>query len=61
MPAGELGQIALLDLLNLDSVAYVLTGDLGRLDADGLHLQGRSPTAAPKGCSLAFDQAQGEG
>ena len=68
LPWGEEGQIALRDLANLDSAAYVLTGDLGRchpvppeaaahlpwpVDAC-LQLCGRAGAVA-KGCSIALD------
>ena len=64
------GQIAFFDLCNLDSAAFILTGDIGRLvslDEDlqnrlpghpkfALKLYGRAPSAVPKGCSIAWDE-----
>lgn len=64
------GQIALFDICNIDSAAYILTGDLGRLVSlpDALRMQtpghpkfalklyGRAPSAVPKGCSMAWDE-----
>ncbi len=64
------GQIAIFDLCNIDSAAYVLTGDLGqwqKLNADcskslaknpkrALKLLGRASSAEPKGCSLAWEE-----
>ena len=64
------GQIAFFDLCNLDSAAFILTGDIGRLvslNGDlqnrlpghpkyALKLYGRAPNAVPKGCSMAWDE-----
>lgn len=64
------GQIALFDLCNVDSAAFILTGDIGRLvplpDAlraclpghpkFALKLYGRAANAIPKGCSMAWDE-----
>ena len=63
------GQIALFDLCNLDSVSFILTGDVGCLvtlpaslqaslpgaPAYALRLYGRASSAIPKGCSLAWE------
>lgn len=67
---GHEGQIAFFDLCNLDSAAYILTGDVGTLvelppdvrratvgfPKYGLRLRGRAPSAVPKGCSMAWDE-----
>lgn len=64
------GQIALFDPCNLDSVSFILTGDIGRLVPLGarlrstipghpkyaLKLYGRAPNAVPKGCSMSWDE-----
>ena len=64
------GQIAFFDLCNIDSAAFILTGDIGRLvtlSADlqnrlpghpkfALKLYGRAPGAIPKGCSMAWEE-----
>lgn len=69
MPGND-GQIAFFDMCNLDSAAFILTGDIGRLevlDADvqnrlpchpktALRLYGRAPNAIPKGCSLTWEE-----
>lgn len=54
--AGETGILAHLDLANLGSVAAILTEDLGSLVPGGFTLQGRSPGAEPRGCSLAMEE-----
>ncbi len=67
---GNPGQIAFCDLCNLDSAAYILTGDIGTLvelpnelrnrikgyPRFALNLAGRAPNAIPKGCSIAWDE-----
>jgi len=53
--AGERGILAHLDLANLGSVAAILTEDLGSLVPGGFTLQGRTPGAEPRGCSLAME------
>ena len=72
LPPDQDGQIAFFDLCNLDSAAFILTGDVGRLvplNADlqnrlpthpqvALKLYGRAPNAVPKGCSIAWDEWQ---
>ena len=58
-PATE-GLVAFFDLLNLDNVSAILTGDLGRLDARGrLTLLGRAPGATLRGCSLTAEELLG--
>ena len=64
VPPGEAGILAHLDLANLGSVARVLTEDLGRMVPGGFVLEGRSPGAEPRGCSLAMEDflmGMGEG
>jgi hypothetical protein len=56
LPAGRIGLLRHVDLANLFSVAAVQTEDLGRVDEDGLVLEGRAPDAPPRGCSIAMDQ-----
>lgn len=67
---GHEGQIALFDLCNIDSAAFILTGDIGmrvELPAElsrrivghpsyALKLSGRAPDAVAKGCSMAWDE-----
>jgi hypothetical protein len=55
LPAGRTGLLRHIDLANLDSVAAIQTEDLGRVDPEGLVLEGRALGAAPRGCSLAMD------
>lgn len=52
---GEPGLLCHLDLANLDSVARVLTEDLGVAFGDGFRLLGRAPGAEPRGCSLTME------
>jgi len=52
---GEMGLLAHLDLANIDSVAALLTEDLGRKTGNGFMFSGRLPSAAPKGCSLSAE------
>ncbi|MCA9517914.1 MAG: hypothetical protein KC635_23400 [Myxococcales bacterium] len=57
LPAGADGLVACFDLLNLDNVSAILTGDLGRLDERGrLTLHGRAPDAVRRGCSLTAEE-----
>ncbi len=55
LPPGERGILAHLDLANLGSVSAVLTEDLAVLVDGGFRLEGRSPGAEPRGCSLAME------
>ena len=55
LPAGETGLLRHVDLANLHSVAAVQTEDLGRLEDDGLVVEGRVAGATPRGCSIAMD------
>lgn len=57
LPPGERGLVACFDLLALDNIAALLTGDLGTLDAHGhLTLHGRAPGAVLRGCSLTAEE-----
>lgn len=50
---GEVGLVAHLDLANVDTCAFIQTGDLGSLDAEGnLTLNGRLAGAQLRGCGL---------
>ena len=56
VPQGDTGLVAFFDLLNLDNVSAILTGDQGHLDAEGrLTLLGRAPGAVLRGCSLTAE------
>lgn len=52
---GEIGLLAHIDLANIDSVAAILTEDIGREVEGGFLLIGRATGAAAKGCSLTLD------
>ncbi len=52
-PSGDTpGPICVFDPVNLDSIAFIVTEDMGTLDDAGLILHGRLPGAEPRGCSL---------
>jgi hypothetical protein len=53
---GRPGIIAVTDLANLYSCAFLLTQDLGIQHADGFEVLGRAPGADARGCSIAMDQ-----
>ena len=53
---GTPGLLQHLDLANLYSVSAVLTEDVGRRRGDGFRVQGRSPDAEPRGCSLTMEE-----
>jgi hypothetical protein len=55
LESGEVGLLSHLDLANLDSVAAILTEDLGELRFDGFRLHGRIEGAEPRGCSLSME------
>jgi hypothetical protein len=55
VPAGTTGVLAHFDAANLDSVAAVLTEDLGQEVEDGFIVLGRARAAAARGCSIALD------
>ncbi len=52
---GETGLLAHLDLANIDSVAAILSEDLGQQTKDGFILLGRTSNAERKGCSITID------
>jgi len=57
LPPGGIGLVACFDLLNLDNVSALLTGDLGWIDLLGrLTLLGRAPDAVVRGCSLTAEE-----
>jgi len=56
VPNGEVGLLAHTDLANIDSVASILTEDLGRKVAGGFVLLGRATGADRKGCSITMDE-----
>lgn len=60
-PIGSLGVVGHIDLANLETAAFLLTADLGRLvpgDAGepGLQLAGRAPGSEERGCSLVAEE-----
>ena len=57
LPDSEVGVLRIDDPANLDSVAAILTADLGQLDGRHLELLGRAPGALLRGCSLAVEDA----
>jgi len=56
VPEGEIGLLAHLDLANLDSVAAILTEDLGRKRGEQFTFVGRDTLASPKGCSSSAEE-----
>lgn len=59
--AGDLGVVGHLDLANLDTLAFVQTADLGRLDPDGrLQLAGRLARSDWRGCGLDAEEITGK-
>lgn len=59
LPAGEVGLLRVVDLMNLGSAVAIQTSDLGRMDPDrkGFVVLGRAPGATPRGCARAMDAA----
>ncbi len=56
VPEGEMGLLAHYDLANIDSCAFVLTGDIGvRQENNTFELIGRAKKLSLKGCSLMND------
>lgn len=53
---GEAGILCHIDLANLDSVAAILTEDVGVAAGTGFRLLGRAEGAEPRGCSLAMEE-----
>jgi len=56
MPEGQPGVLAHVDLANYNSVAAILTEDMGIKRNDGFIFLGRVQGADAKGCSLALDE-----
>lgn len=57
LPPGQTGLVALFDLLNLDNVSALVTGDLGQLGPSGqLTLLGRAQGSVVRGCSLTAEE-----
>lgn len=56
VPDGTPGVIAITDLANLYSCAFLLTQDIGVRYADGFEVLGRAPGSEARGCSIAMDQ-----
>jgi hypothetical protein len=56
VPQGQPGIVAVTDLANLYSSAFLLTQDIGIQHPDGFEVLGRAPGAEARGCSIAMDQ-----
>lgn len=56
MPEGEAGLLVQVDLANYNSVAAILTEDMGIKKDNGFIFLGRAQGAEAKGCSLALDE-----
>ncbi|HEY3368460.1 MAG TPA: hypothetical protein VGK74_25680 [Symbiobacteriaceae bacterium] len=56
VPPGTPGIVAVTDLANLYSCAFLLTQDVGVQHPDGFEILGRAPGAEARGCSIAMDQ-----
>jgi len=56
VPPGRPGLVAVTDLANLYSCAFLLTQDIGVQYPDGFEILGRAPGAEAKGCSIAMDE-----
>lgn len=56
MPEGEPGVLVQVDLANFNSVAAILTEDMGIKKDNGFIFLGRVQGAEAKGCSLALDE-----
>lgn len=56
VPDGQPGVVAIADLANLHSCAFLLTQDIGINYPDGFEILGRAPGAEAKGCSIALDE-----
>jgi hypothetical protein len=59
VPDGEVGIAKIVDLMNVDSAAFVLTQDRVRRVEGGFELLGRAVGAPPRGCSIAIDELLG--
>ncbi|HEY9886331.1 MAG TPA: hypothetical protein V6C96_03620, partial [Vampirovibrionales bacterium] len=56
MPLQENGLIAIYDLCNMDSMPFVLTGDIGqKINETCFEILGRANKLTPKGCSLMIN------
>jgi len=53
---GEPGLVAVTDLANLSSCAFLLTQDVGVAYPDGFEVLGRAPGSEARGCSIAMDE-----
>ncbi|HLO03813.1 MAG TPA: CoF synthetase [Symbiobacteriaceae bacterium] len=53
---GQPGIVAVTDLANLYSSAFLLTQDIGIQHPDGFEILGRAPGSEARGCSIAMDQ-----
>lgn len=53
---GSPGLLAFFDLANAGSVSHVLTEDVGVVVGGRMRLEGRSPGAEPRGCSLVAEE-----
>ncbi|WP_374711876.1 LuxE/PaaK family acyltransferase [Symbiobacterium terraclitae] len=56
VPPGQPGMVAVTDLANLYSCAFLLTQDIGVQYPDGFEILGRAPGAEARGCSIAMDE-----
>jgi hypothetical protein len=56
VPDGTPGVVAITDLANLYSCAFLLTQDIGVRYTDGFEILGRAPGSEARGCSIAMDQ-----
>lgn len=54
---GRTGILRIDDPANLDTVSAIQTSDLAIAHGDAIELLGRAPGAAPRGCSLAVEEA----
>lgn len=59
VPQGQEGIARIVDLANVDSAVAIQTQDRIREVPGGFELLGRLPGAAPRGCSLAIEEALG--
>lgn len=56
LPDGASGLLRFLDLANAESVSAVLTEDFGRVEGEGLVLEGRAHAAEVRGCGRTFEE-----
>lgn len=56
VPHGTPGIVAVTDLANLYSCAFLLTQDIGVAYEDGFEVLGRAPGSEARGCSIAMDE-----